>query len=234
MVCIYILQLEQDKYYIGKTNNPTFRLNDHFNSNGSAWTKKYKPLKLVELLEGCDDYDEDKYTIKYIEKHGIDNVRGGSFCKLELSSESKNTIQRMIIGSTDRCYKCGEKDHYANNCSATHELLEKQEKCSRCNREGHKENDCYAKTNSYGDIISKEKEVNVWCCEYCGKEFDTLKGATFHVNFHCKKKGKVNNKSQRLDDSEKKVNVWCYRCGRVGHYASSCYAEKHVEGYYII
>ncbi len=30
MVFIYILQLEQGKYYIGKTNNPTFRLENHY------------------------------------------------------------------------------------------------------------------------------------------------------------------------------------------------------------
>ena len=30
MVFIYIIQLEQGKYYIGKTNNPQFRLESHF------------------------------------------------------------------------------------------------------------------------------------------------------------------------------------------------------------
>jgi len=47
MVFIYILQLEKGKYYIGKTNNPQFRLETHFNSNGSEWTKIYKPLKVL-------------------------------------------------------------------------------------------------------------------------------------------------------------------------------------------
>ena len=37
MVFIYILQLENNKYYIGKTENPDFRLKSHFNSNGSVW-----------------------------------------------------------------------------------------------------------------------------------------------------------------------------------------------------
>ena len=41
MVYIYVLKLEQEKYYIGKTNNPEFRINDHFNNIGSEWTKKY-------------------------------------------------------------------------------------------------------------------------------------------------------------------------------------------------
>ena len=75
MVFIYALQLEQQKYYIGKTNNPQFRLETHFNSNGAEWTKKYKPVHIVEIIPNCDNYDEDKYTIKYMEKYGINNVR---------------------------------------------------------------------------------------------------------------------------------------------------------------
>ena len=39
MVFIYALKLEKGKYYIGKTNNPKFRLESHFNSNVSEWTK---------------------------------------------------------------------------------------------------------------------------------------------------------------------------------------------------
>ncbi len=61
MVYIYTLKLNRGKYYVGKTSNPHFRIESHFNSDGSRWTKIYKPLKLLELIQG-DDYDEDKYT----------------------------------------------------------------------------------------------------------------------------------------------------------------------------
>jgi len=87
MVFIYILLLELNKYYIGKTNNPDIRLDSHFNSNGSEWTKIYKPIKVYEIIPNCDSYDEDKYTLKYLEKEGIDNVRGGSFSQIKLSDE---------------------------------------------------------------------------------------------------------------------------------------------------
>ena len=62
MIFIYILELENKKYYVGKTTNPNFRIESHFNSNGSYWTKKYKPIRLYQLIPNCDDYDEDKYT----------------------------------------------------------------------------------------------------------------------------------------------------------------------------
>jgi len=74
MVFIYILQLEQGKYYVGKTDNPTIRLTNHCESSGSAWTKKYKPVQIYQIIPDCDNYDEDKYTKIYMEKFGIDQV----------------------------------------------------------------------------------------------------------------------------------------------------------------
>ena len=84
MVYIYVLKLISNKYYVGKTNNPDFRFNNHLNFKGSAWTKLYKPIKLMELIEG-DKYDEDKYTMKYMDKYGISNVRGGSYSNIKLN-----------------------------------------------------------------------------------------------------------------------------------------------------
>ena len=48
MVYIYILKLKQGKYYVGKTSNPNFRIESHFNSKGAEWTKMYKPEKLLD------------------------------------------------------------------------------------------------------------------------------------------------------------------------------------------
>lgn len=116
MVFIYVLQLEHNKYYVGKTTNPEFRLQQHFNSSGSQWTKKYKPINVLEIIPNCDDYDEDKYTIKQMEKYGIDNVRGGSFCEITLNEYNLFTIKQMLNGATDKCYICDIKGHYATEC----------------------------------------------------------------------------------------------------------------------
>jgi hypothetical protein len=112
---IYILLLEDDKYYIGKTQNPKFGL-DHHNNLYCSWTQKYNPIKLLELISNCDDFDEDKYTLKYMERYGINNVRGGSFCSIELTENEKTTIQKMITCSTNKCLKCDEHGHLTNEC----------------------------------------------------------------------------------------------------------------------
>ena len=77
MVYIYSLKLQSNKYYIGKTDNPNFRLENHFDSSGSAWTKKYKPISIHQVVPDMKDHDEQRLTQEYMAKHGIDNVRGG-------------------------------------------------------------------------------------------------------------------------------------------------------------
>lgn len=191
MVYIYILQLEKGKFYVGKTINPSFRLDSHFNSNGSAWTKIYKPIKMIELIPNCDDYDEDKYTRMFMDKYGIDNVRGGSFVSVELEQSTINHLKQMKNGTNDKCFNCGKSGHFAKDCK-------------------------------------KNEEDIIWCCEYCDKEFVDEKKCDYHIQ-NCK----YNNEGDESEDDEDDNDVVCFRCGREGHYANSCYASKHIRGYYL-
>ena len=35
------------------------------------------------------------------------------------------------------------------------------------------------------------------------------------------------------ENTSDEEDIICYRCGREGHYASTCYAKKHIKGYYL-
>ena len=84
----------------------SFFLQSHFNSNGSYWTKKYKPLKVIEIIPNCDDYDEDKITMQYMDKYGINNVRGGSFVSVKLDKSTIDTLRKMSNGTNNKCFVC--------------------------------------------------------------------------------------------------------------------------------
>ena len=213
MVFIYTLQLEEGKYYIGKTNNPEFRMNSHFNSNGSEWTKLYKPLKVLELKPNCDDYDEDKITRQYMDKYGIDNVRGGSFVSVKLEKSTIDILKQMSNGTNNNCFVCGKGGHFANDCQ---------------------ENECWE--------TESDEEEYVWICEYCGKEFTEKKKCEYHEK-HCNSKRKKqiiyesddedDDDDDDADDDADDDEDCCFKCGREGHYASSCYASRHINGNYL-
>jgi hypothetical protein len=128
MVFIYALELSEGKYYIGKTIQPGFRIEQHFHSNGSTWTTKYRPLRVIEIIPDCDDYDEDKYTRKYMDKYGIDNVRGGSFCEEILEENTIKMLEKMSKSTQNKCFNCGKEGHFAKDC-AKHKKPENIEEC---------------------------------------------------------------------------------------------------------
>ena len=161
---IYVLECENNKYYVGKTDNFELRMKKHLDGNGSSWTKKYKPLNLLNYYDGTK-HSEDEITIKYMEEYGIDNVRGGTFCKVKLPQYQIKTLNGMINSKNDTCFKCGLKGHFITNCPNKKQDEVKSDKlCTRCGRNTHFVDKCYAKKHISGyylksktDIINKEQ-----------------------------------------------------------------------------
>jgi hypothetical protein len=173
MLYIYCLALENNKFYIGKTENPNVRLDNHIEGKGSKWTKLYKPVELLELINNCDNYDEDKYVRIYMDKHGIENVRGGSFCTIKLSQDTIKELEKMSRGTNDKCFKCGGDGHFAKKCKnkslskivvnkvktfllpedkkvKKYKKLKLKVECFRCGRQGHYATKCKNKTTVNG------------------------------------------------------------------------------------
>ncbi len=117
MVNIYVLKLENNKFYIGKTNNHVgIRFSQHKNDKSCSWTAKYPPVELLETIKSNDDLDEDKITKKYMMKYGIENVRGGSYTKVELDDWMIKSLEHEFTSVKDICYNCNERGHLYRNC----------------------------------------------------------------------------------------------------------------------
>lgn len=204
MVSIYILKLQQGKYYVGKSNEPTIRIDSHFQSMGSEWTKIYPPESIIEIISDCDIYDEDKYTIKYMSQYGIENVRGGSFVQIKLEQSTIDHLRKMINGSSNNCFICGKSGHFAKQCPNKIQQHHETYKCKYCPREFITEN----------SALSHEK-----CC-FNNKTLSTKKW--------------VSNIFQELKTVPDRILdevIKCKRCGRTGHNETTCYANTHLKGY---
>jgi predicted GIY-YIG superfamily endonuclease len=81
---IYVLQLIEDRYYVGRTSNILRRVEEHFTMGGSIYTKKYKPIKVIEVQEELTSDDERIKTLEIMEKYGWEKVRGACWCSLEI------------------------------------------------------------------------------------------------------------------------------------------------------
>lgn len=196
MTNIYILKLVGGRYYVGKSEHVMKRYGEHLNGSGSAYTRKYKPIAIDKTIENASPFDEDRYVKEYMAKYGIEKVRGGSYSTIDLDELQIYALTNEIRGAKDLCSRCGNKGHFIK--------------------------DCYAKKDVSGnglDDSDSECEEEVWCCNYCDKEFEDEDMAEKHEN-KCRKK--------YIDESD---DITCYRCGNAGHKSTKCYARRHVDGY---
>ena len=74
----YLLHLEGDNYYIGRTTDVIRRLTKHFAGRGSQWTRLHRPISIMGIWPG-----DIESTVYFIAKalYGIDSVRGAGFSR---------------------------------------------------------------------------------------------------------------------------------------------------------
>jgi predicted GIY-YIG superfamily endonuclease len=93
---LYILKLENDKWFIGKSANVEKRYEQHLNGEGDTFTQLHKPVSLELSRELISDTDQDETVREYMRKYGIENVRGGIYSKTEFNSYDISKIRDDI------------------------------------------------------------------------------------------------------------------------------------------
>jgi hypothetical protein len=87
---INVIALEKGRYYIGK-----YSILDIQNGSGPTWVKTYKPVKLIKQVSNSSEYDT---LLEYMDKFGIDYVRGFTYTSMELSHYDKDKLNKLLFG----------------------------------------------------------------------------------------------------------------------------------------
>lgn len=115
---IYVLQCKNKKFYVGRTTRSRERIIEHLNGEGAAWTKKYKPISVIETFVSTTKFDEDICTLKYMDKYGIESTRGGVYSQVVLSPDQISEINRHLRSANNVCFRCGRSNHFIKDCYA--------------------------------------------------------------------------------------------------------------------
>ncbi len=94
---IYVLRLMNRKFYIGKTDCLRKTYKHYFNNSkpfNIEWITKNEPIDIEKVY--YKDEDINKYTIKYMSKYSIDDVRGGDYTNTILSNSSIKELETKI------------------------------------------------------------------------------------------------------------------------------------------
>jgi hypothetical protein len=174
---IYILQLEDNNYYIGYTEDIKKKIQSHIDGTGASFTKLHKPISIIKVYENVSPLKVDKYIIKYMQKYGINNVRGGLYKNIELKSSQIKELEKAGV-----VYKKNKKKLIIDEIDTDDLQLDdiiidntKKQKvlkipiknangtCYRCMKDGHYEHLCHESHDKFGKLIDKntnKDEIN--------------------------------------------------------------------------
>ena len=87
-MAVYVLELEDECYYVGFSTDPSTRIAEHFLGRGALWTKLHPPKRVLSVTPGGREL-EDPTTILTMLQYGWRRTRGGSWCSPEMTAIPK-------------------------------------------------------------------------------------------------------------------------------------------------
>jgi hypothetical protein len=115
MEWIYVLQLENGKYFIDCTDTVQYDIYMHIKGHAAVRTKKHKFVKVTHVFRG-HRIDLFKYILLFMDMYGMQAVRGGCFLLENMTAENENTICNILSFKDYSCFFCGLTTHLVNVC----------------------------------------------------------------------------------------------------------------------
>ena len=131
---VFVLELTNGKYFIGHTYKSEFIMNE-FQSDKLYWTRKYKPIDIIEQAKHASLESYIEIINNYMEIYGVKNVYSSIELNIDycnefvifddpsidyenIEDERKSEIIRYIKRQHDcSCVLCGKVDHIVSECN---------------------------------------------------------------------------------------------------------------------
>ena len=119
---VYSLELNNGKYYVGKSEDMEPRIGKHENGHGSAWTKLHGVIgeipTITPHMEDLESWERCE-TIAMGLKYGIENVRGHLWTRVTLPRSDIISFETQVCERMDFCRKCGRGCHMIGSCRSS-------------------------------------------------------------------------------------------------------------------
>jgi len=222
---VFVLELTNNKYFIGHTNNSTFDLCD-FNSDKFYWTRKYKPQCVIDILEN-DSISNYFYIINsYMEIYGVKNVYAtdsdDSNIDTSFNYENMNDKTKSVLiccikeQSQTNCILCGNNNHITSECDYFDTLIEDKE---------------INEKNEYGfDSVELNDEKMNENYSSCNIEVDM----DMDINEICNTDDDVEKLRQERNYYYELSYYWYYQACSLKHYYEQYYHQMYNNQYNFI
>ena len=141
---VYILELENGKYYVGSTTNRKRRLQEHIKRKGSKWTKEHKPIRVLREYRRIPSRYvlgmESRVTAECMLEFGVNNVRGSMFCGTrEFHMGDADALTKFIGHYNDLNYRKVSARLQSTLPPAPRRvrIVYNDGRCYRCGKKGH-------------------------------------------------------------------------------------------------
>ena len=179
---IYILELADKCYYVGKTSYHLVDsvMKEHMDGNMMCeWTRLHRPIRLIREFDETSCDLEDITTERLMREHSVLTVRGGIYSEVTLPQHQLQVLSEKSCSVKDQCLECNSTEHTHTKCPSSSKTsspnLQKRPRlevtvenaCERCGFDTHTIDICHETVNIDGYELS-----DTMSSDECGDDED--------------------------------------------------------------